>query len=110
MFNSLYPILVTIAKLYNVAAVIIAFYVAPNYLLAVGIIAVSTFSMVVGYAAKSPKDLPSLRVFFTSHAVIALMAIAIAHFFSITDTPLEQKDWQTITATLPKQPTELVFA
>ncbi|HBI49939.1 MAG TPA: hypothetical protein DDY26_09025, partial [Moraxellaceae bacterium] len=65
MSNNLYSILVTIAKLYNVAAVIIAIYVAPNYLLAVGIIAVITFSMVVGYAAKSPKDLPSLREFFT---------------------------------------------
>ena len=110
MSNNLYSIRVTIAKLYNVAAVIIAFYVAPTYLLAVGIIAVITFFMVVGYVAKSPKDLPSLRLFFTSYAVIALMAIAIAHFFSITDTPLEQKDWQTITATVPKQPTELVFA
>lgn len=110
MSNTLPSIIVTIAKIYNIAAVALAFYVAPNYLLAVGIIALISLVMVVGYSAKSFKDLSSLTIFFSSYAVIALLAMAIAHFFSITDTPLQRQDWQTLTATIPKQPTELVFS
>lgn len=99
--------LIYLAKLLNVAILVVGFYCA--HIIPVAIIAFLSLPLIFKSAKQPMSQPPSLAQSFTLYAVVAVISIMIGNFFAITDTTLDKPYWKTLTATVPKASQNLRF-